>query len=59
MKEYLEFLDNTVGANELNAPSLLVERFGIEYRIAVDITTEWVRYNLSRRSHADRHGRKV
>ena len=59
MDRYFEFLDSVVGANELNAPAYLVEEFGIEYRIAVEITTEWIRRNWSRRDYADRHDREV
>lgn len=59
MKEYFEFLNSVPGANELTAPACLVEEFGIEYRIAVEITTEWLRINQSRRSHADRHDREA
>ena len=53
MDKYFKYLDSIADANELNAPSYLVERFGIEYRIAVEITTEWLRRNLSRSRHAN------
>lgn len=53
MEEYFRFLDSIADADELNAPSYLVERFGIEYRIAVEITTEWLRRNLSRSRHVN------
>lgn len=46
---YRKFLDSHPDANELNAPTLLVEEFGIEYRIAVNITIEWVRMVQERR----------
>ncbi len=59
MDRYFEFLDGVVGVDELNAPAYLVEEFGIEYRIAVEIATEWLRSNQSRRSNADRHDREA
>ena len=59
MDRYFEFLDSVIGVDELNAPAYLVEEFGIEYRIAVEITTEWIRRNWSRRSHANRHNREA
>lgn len=59
MEEYFEFLDSIPGMDELNAPACLVDNFGIEYRIAVEITTEWLRRVWSRRSHADRHDREA
>ena len=55
MDKYFEFLDSIVGVTELNAPAYLVEKFGIEYRIAVEVTTEWVRLNWNRRKYADRY----
>lgn len=59
MDKYFEFLNSVPGVNELTAPACLVEEFGIEYRIAVEITTEWLRSNQNRRSHADRHDREA
>ena len=54
MNKYFEFLDSIPEANELNAPNFLVEEFGIEYRIAVDVSTDWVRLVKSRSEYADK-----
>lgn len=59
MDRYFEFLDRQEDANELNAASLLVDEFGIEYRIAEDITSEWVRMNIERSRRANRYNREV
>lgn len=53
MEEYFDFLDKQEDLSPLYAPALLVEQFGIEYRIAVEIVTEWTRVVMSRSSHAD------
>lgn len=53
MNEYFEFLDKQEDLNPLYAPSMLADEFGIEYRIAVDIVTEWTRVVMNRRNNAD------
>lgn len=59
MNRYFDFLNHQEDANELNAASLLVDEFGIEYRIAEDITSEWVRMNIERSRRANRYSREV
>lgn len=53
MREYFDYLDSLPNVTELTAPSILVERYGIEYRIAVSIVTEWMRIIRERENHAN------
>lgn len=53
MDKYFKFLDEHKNVHPYSAPALLVEEFGIEYRKAVEIVTEWVRLTRNRRRYAD------
>lgn len=48
MDQYFAFLDGQEDVHPFSAPALLVEEFGIEYRKAVEIVTEWVRISRNR-----------